>query len=60
MATDAFFRAWLGTMSDLRHALAVLGIRMPWADLEAPMEPLLAHKNRAGEVNEYADLFGST
>ncbi|MCS6997683.1 MAG: hypothetical protein NZ533_12210 [Casimicrobiaceae bacterium] len=34
MATDDFFRARLDTMIDLRHPLAVLASRMPWAEIE--------------------------
>jgi len=33
MATDDFFRARLETMIDMRHALAVLATRMPWAQI---------------------------
>lgn len=60
MATDDFFRARLDTMIDARHPLAVLAKRMPWADIEAALAPLLAHKDRAGCSIEGADLFGST
>jgi len=35
MATDDFFRAGLGQMIDLRHALAVLVTRMQWSQMEA-------------------------
>jgi IS5 family transposase len=31
MSTPDFFRARLDAMIDLRHPLAVLAIRMPWA-----------------------------
>lgn len=37
MATDDFFRARLETMIDLRHSLAALTTRMPWAEIEAAM-----------------------
>jgi len=50
MATDDFFRARLETMIDMRHSLAVLASRMPWTDIESALAPLLAHKNRAGQV----------
>jgi hypothetical protein len=33
MATDDFFRAWLDQMIDMRHPLAVLATRMPWAQI---------------------------
>ena len=58
MATDDFFRARLDSMIDLRHPLAVLATRMPWATIEAALAPLLAHKDRSGRVVEDADLFG--
>ena len=58
MATDDFFRARLDSMIDLRHPLAVLATRMPWAEIEAALAPLLAHKDRSGRVLEDADLFG--
>jgi IS5 family transposase len=58
MATDDFFRNRLDQMIDLRHPLAVLARRMPWAQIEAALAPALAHKHRAGVVNEATDLFG--
>ena len=60
MATDDFFRARLDSMIDLRHPLAVLATRMPWAEIEASLAPALAHKDRAGKVVDGADLFGAT
>ncbi|MBS0449640.1 MAG: IS5/IS1182 family transposase, partial [Proteobacteria bacterium] len=56
MATDDFFRARLDSMIDLRHPLAVLATRMPWADIEAALAPALSHKDRAGRPVEGADL----
>jgi IS5 family transposase len=47
-------------MIDMRHPLAVLATRMPWAQIEASLAPLLAHKDRAGRVIEDADMFGAT
>jgi IS5 family transposase len=47
-------------MIDLRHPLAVLATRMPWAQLEATMAPLFAHRNREGIAAEVIDLFGAT
>lgn len=44
--TDDFFRSRLDSMIDLRHPLAVLATRMPWAQLEATMAPLFAHRHR--------------
>jgi transposase, IS5 family len=60
MATDDFFRARLDSMIDMRHPLAVLATRMPWAEIEAALAPALAHKDRSGRVVADADLFGPT
>ena len=60
MATDDFFRARLDSMIDMRHPLAVLATRMPWAEIEASLGPLLAHKDRSGRMVQDADLFGPT
>ena len=60
MATDDFFRARLDSMIDMRHPLAVLATRMPWAAVEASLAPLLAHMDRSGCMVEDADLFGAT
>ncbi|OXJ20853.1 hypothetical protein CFB82_17805, partial [Burkholderia sp. HI2714] len=58
--TDDFFRSRLDSMIDLRHPLAVLATRMPWAQLEATMAPLFAHRNREGIAAQVIDLFGAT
>lgn len=58
MATDDFFRARLDTMIDMRHPLAVLATRMPWAQIEASLAPAFAHRDRKGRLVEGADLFG--
>ena len=50
MATDDFFRARLDSMIDMRHPLVVLATRMPWAEIEASLAPVLAHKDRGGRV----------
>ncbi len=60
MGTDDFFRARLETMIDLRHPLAVLATRMPWAQIEASLAPLLAHRDRPGRHVADVDLFGQT
>ncbi len=60
MATDDFFRARLDSMIDMRHPLAVLATRMPWAEIEASLAPLLAHKDRDGRLVQDADLLGPT
>lgn len=58
--TDDFFRARLDQMIDLKHPLAVLADRLPWAQLEAALAPAFARKNRDGKVIEDGDLFGPT
>jgi IS5 family transposase len=60
MATDDFFRARLDGMVDPRHPLVVLATRLPWAQIEANLAPLFAHKDRAGRLSPDADLFGPT
>ncbi|QOJ24701.1 MAG: hypothetical protein HRU78_14525 [Gammaproteobacteria bacterium] len=60
MPTDDFFRARLDQIIDLRHPLAVLSNRLPWADIEAALVPAFERKNRQGEVLEINDLFGTT
>ena len=60
MATDDFFRARLDSMIDMRHPLVVLATRMPWAEIEVALAPLLAHKDRSGRMVQDADLFGPT
>jgi len=60
MATDDFFRARLDQMIDLRHPLAVLANRMPWAQIEAALSPAFARKNRSGQVAADSDLFGTS
>jgi IS5 family transposase len=60
MSTSDFFRARLDAMIDLRHPLAVLATRLPWAQVEANLAPMFAHRNRSGTVVEGFDLFGPT
>ena len=44
MSTLDFFRSRLDQMIDLRHSLAVLSTRLPWASVEAAVAPKLAHQ----------------
>ncbi len=44
MATDDFFRARLDAMIDLKHPLAVLSTRLPWAAIEAVVAPKLGRQ----------------
>jgi transposase, IS5 family len=60
MATDDFFRARLDQMIDLRHPLAVLANRMPWAQIEAALAPAFARKNRQGQAAAGSNLFGTS
>jgi hypothetical protein len=60
MATSDFALAKLDSMIDLRHSLAVLALRMPWAQIESHLTPLFAHRDRAGRSVEGMDLFGPT
>jgi IS5 family transposase len=60
MATDDFFRARLDQMIDLRHPLAVLANRMPWAQIESALAPAFARKNRRGQAVAGSDLFGTS
>lgn len=60
MATEDFFRARLDQMIDLRHPLAVLANRMPWAQLETRLAPAFARKDRSGRTIPGSDLFGTT
>jgi len=56
--TSDFFRPRLVEMIDLRHPLAVLASRLPWAQIEAALAPRFACRERAGRVLEHNDLFG--
>lgn len=60
MATDDFFRARLDQMIDLRHPLAVLANRLPWAQIEAALAPAFARKNRQSQPVAGIDLFGTS
>ncbi|WP_316679626.1 IS5 family transposase, partial [Ralstonia chuxiongensis] len=60
MSTPDFFRSRLDTMIDLRHPLAVLATRMPWAQIEATLAPIFVRREREGRVMAGEDLFGPT
>ena len=53
-----FFRQPLAEMIDLRHPLAVLSSRLPWAQIEAALAPCFARQVREGRVVAQDDLFG--
>lgn len=60
MSDADFFRARLDAMIDLRHSLAVLATRMPWAQIEASVAPYLKRPPRSGRRSVVVDLFGTT
>lgn len=60
MAIDDLFWARLGSMIDMRNALLVLATRIPWAEIESSLNPMLAHQNRSVRMVQDADLFGPT
>jgi len=57
---DDFFREHLETMTDLRHALAVLATHIPWASIEATIAPLFQHMSGRGRRGSDANLFGQS
>jgi IS5 family transposase len=44
----------------MRHPLAVLANRMPWAQIESALAPAFARKNRQGQAVAGSDLFGTS
>lgn len=57
--TDDFFRARIDQMIDLRHPLAVLAQRLPWAQLEAALAPCFVRKTPGPQgCSDGFDLFG--
>ncbi len=58
MSTPDFFRSRLDAMIDLRHPLAVLATRLPWASIEATLAPVFERRAREGRLSEDIDLFG--
>src|SRR3990167_3435117 len=59
MGTPDFFRSRLAEMVDLRHPLAVLSTRIPWAGLESTLAEHFVHRDRPGTAVAVDDLFGS-
>ena len=59
MSTPDFFRSRLDQMIDLKHPLAVLTTRLPWAVIEAAVAPKLAHQARPVKRVEGVDLAGA-
>ena len=59
MSTHDFFRSRLDQMIDLKHPLAVLATRLPWATIEAAVAPKLAHQARPAKRVVGVDLAGA-
>lgn len=59
MTTSDFFRARLDQMIDLRHPLAVLATRLPWASIEAAVAPKLAAQAKPAKRLKGEDLAGA-
>jgi len=59
MSTPDFFRSRLDQMIDLRHPLAVLSTRLPWASIEAAIAPKLAHQAKPAKRVIGDDLAGA-
>ena len=57
-----FFRGRLDSMIDLQHPLAVLGTRLPWAQIEAELAPIWQRGSRDGALQQslVANLFDLT
>ena len=55
MSTPDFFRSRLDQMIDLRHPLAVLSTRLPWASIEAAVAPKLAHPAKPAKQRRSAN-----
>jgi (R,R)-butanediol dehydrogenase/meso-butanediol dehydrogenase/diacetyl reductase len=56
MSTPDFFRSRLDQMIDLRHPLAVLATRLPWASIEAAVAPKLARQAQPAKRASGQDL----
>ena len=50
-----FVRGRLDSMIDLQHPLAVLGMRLPWAQIEADLAPTWQRRSRDGEIKQLSD-----
>ena len=59
MSNSDMFRSRLVDMIDLRHPLAVLAGRMPWATVEASLAPKFVRRDRPGVEVDVKDLFGA-
>lgn len=59
MSTPDFFRLRLDQMIDLKHPLAVLSTRLPWASIEAAVAPKLAQVAKPAKRVSGEDLAGA-
>jgi IS5 family transposase len=59
MSTPDFFRSRLDAMIDLKHPLAVLSRRLPWAAIEAAVAPKLARQAMPVKRKSGEDLLGA-
>ena len=59
MSTPDFFRSRLDQMIDLRHPLAVLSTRLPWAAIEVAVAPKLTHQAKPTKRVIGEDLAGA-
>ncbi len=60
MSTPDFFRARLDAMIDMKHPLAILANRFPWAEIETILRPFFARQGGSGKTIAVNDWFGST
>jgi IS5 family transposase len=58
MSTPDFFRSRLDAMIDLKHPLAVLATRLPWAEIEAALAPRLTRQALPAKRVRGQDLLG--
>jgi len=59
MATDDFSCSRQDQTIDLKHPLAVLATRLPWAAIEAAMAPKLTHQAKPAKRVAGEDLAGA-
>lgn len=59
MSTGDFFRSRLDEMIDMKHPLAVLATRLPWASIEAALAPKLAPQAKPAKRVAGQDLAGA-
>ena len=60
MQTPDFFRSRIDAMINLNDPLAVLATRLPWDQIEASVAAKFERQDRAGQVLEGRDMFGTT